>query len=73
MKKLVYLYYVLAVCFLSSCEKESEFIASESFISKEKSNIDLFEEKNGVAVKVERIFKDSHTGSYVKILFASKS
>lgn len=73
MKKFVYFYYVLALCFMGSCENESEFIASESFISKEKSNIDLFEEKNGIAVKVERTFKDTRSGSYVKIVFASKS
>jgi hypothetical protein len=73
MKKLVYFSFVLAICFFSSCKDDPDFIAKESLITKEKSNIDLFEEKNGAAVKVEKTFKDSNSGSYVKILFASKS
>ncbi len=51
MKKLVCFSFVLAVCFFSSCKDDPEFIAKESLITKEKSNIDLFEEKNGAAVK----------------------
>jgi hypothetical protein len=47
MKKLVCFSFVLSVCFFSSCKDDPEFIAKESLITKEKSNIDLFEEKMG--------------------------
>ena len=40
MKKLVCFSFVLSVCFFSSCKDDPEFIAKESLITKEKSNID---------------------------------